>query len=251
VNVIVDVHLHLGTDTTFDSNRNEDQILDGMRRAGIDKVIVQPAQWNTYLEITRRGHDRIAAFAQQHRGRVFGMCSVNPHFEADVYKGEVSRCIRDLGFVGIKIVAHAHAWNPWSKRGPLPFEVAEALDVPLMAHTSSGIPFGLPSGFIPLAKQFPRVRLILAHAGSFFFEDEHLIVAEECPNVYLDTSTREPNIENLHRLVRQLGAQRFMFASDSPDEMEHNLWQHRHAGFVADALDWIFHRTAEGVFRLA
>jgi predicted TIM-barrel fold metal-dependent hydrolase len=248
--MIVDVHLHLGADTTFDSDRTEEQLLAGMKRAGIDKIIVQPAQWNTYLEITQRGHDRIAAFAQKHPGQVFGMCSVNPHFEPGVYMREITRCVHELGFVGVKIVAHAHAWNPWSRRGPLPFEVAEALDIPLMAHTASGIPFGLPSGFIPLARRFPEVRLILAHAGSFFFEDEHLIVAEECPNVYLDTSTREPNLENLRRLVKHLGPHRFMFGSDSPDEMEHNLWQHRHIGLTHTELDWIFHRTAEEVFQL-
>lgn len=248
--MIIDIHTHLGSDTIFDSHRTEAELLAGMERTGIDAVIVQPAQWNTYLAITQEGHNRIARLARVHPGRVYGMCSVNPHFEPEVYAAEVSRCMRELGFVGIKIVAHAHAWSPWSKRGSLPFEVAAQLDVPLMAHTASGIPFALPSGLIPLAKRFPQVRLILAHAGSFFMEDEQLIAAEECPNIYVDTSTREPNLENLRRFVDRLGPRRVMFASDSPDEMEHNLWVHRHAGLSEVQLEWILGRTAQEVFRL-
>lgn len=51
--MIIDPHLHLGDDTTFDSKRTEEELLRKMDQNGIDAVILQPAQLNDTFEKTR------------------------------------------------------------------------------------------------------------------------------------------------------------------------------------------------------
>ena len=46
--LIVDPHVHIGHDTTWDSNRTEDEVLGKMDETGIQAAIVQPAQFVTF-----------------------------------------------------------------------------------------------------------------------------------------------------------------------------------------------------------
>jgi hypothetical protein len=50
-----------------------------------------------------------------------------------------------LGFLAVKFHTAGHAVSPTSDLGKLPFEVAAALELPLMIHTGFQIPNALPS----------------------------------------------------------------------------------------------------------
>ncbi len=91
---------------------------------------------------------------------------------------------------------------------------------------------GLPTAYDPrfsnpldleaLAHQNPDVRFIIPHFGSGMFR-EALMVAAQCPNVFLDTSSSNSwmKIEGLdlrgvlHRALDVLGPKRLLFGSDS------------------------------------
>lgn len=247
--MIIDIHTHLGDDRLYDSHRTEEELLSVSTRAGIDALIVQIAQSPT-IDITRKLHDRLHKFALENPGRIYAIASVNPHYDLDVYFGELSRCIREKGFIGMKIAPHTFSWNPLVQRGVVPFLAADTFDVPLMIHTGSGIPFSIPSRLYDRIKAFPQVQVILAHAGGYdLFLDETLWLAKQCPNIYLETS-RGPSMEFIKRYVRELSAQRVMMGSDSPDEMEHALWTYRNAGLTEDELEWCLGKSAQEVFRI-
>ena len=84
--------------------------------------------------------------------------------------------------------------------------------------------FGNPVDLHGLAVEFPSVPFIIPHFGAGFFR-EALMVADLCPNVYLDTSssngwaryiTPEPSLrEVFRRALDVLGPQRLLFGSDS------------------------------------
>ena len=244
--MIIDVHTHLGYDRLYDSHRTEEELLQVSARASIDVLIVQIAQSPT-IEITQRLHARLARFMADHPGRIYAIASVNPHFDMDVYFGELHRCIREYGFIGMKIAPHTYSWNPLMQRGVVPFLAADTFDVPLMIHTGGGIPFSVPSNLYYRLKDFPHIRVVLAHAGGYWFEEEALWLAKVCPNVYLETS-RGATIDGIQRFVKELGPQRVMFGSDSPDEMEHALWMYRHAGLTDEELEWCLGRTAQELY---
>ena len=91
---------------------------------------------------------------------------------------------------------------------------------------------GLPSQFNlrysnpldlhPVALHFPKIRFIIPHFGAGLLR-ETLMVADLCPNVYLDTSSsnRWMNYENLdlrtvyQRAINVIGVERLLFGTDS------------------------------------
>src|SRR5437762_1010440 len=96
----IDAHFHLGDCRVFSLNAEEDAILAAMDRHGVDAALVQPFPGATDA---RAMHDRIAALARRLPGRAYGIVSLNPHAERGAWTREVERCVRELGFVGIKL----------------------------------------------------------------------------------------------------------------------------------------------------
>jgi uncharacterized protein len=82
--------------------------------------------------------------------------------------------------------------------------------------------FSNPVDLHPVALHFPQIRFIIPHFGAGLFR-ETLMVADLCPNVYLDTSSsnRWMIYENLdlrsvfRRAIEVLGAGRLLFGTDS------------------------------------
>lgn len=84
--------------------------------------------------------------------------------------------------------------------------------------------FSNPIELYALAQHFPRVHFVIPHFGAGFLR-EALMVADLCPNVYLDTSSSnswmkyEPDRFDLAEVFRKtldvLGPKRLLFGSDS------------------------------------
>jgi predicted TIM-barrel fold metal-dependent hydrolase len=102
--------------------------------------------------------------------------------------------------------------SPLYARARIVFEMADRLGIPVIIHTGRGIPFALPSLAIPRAIEFPNLSIVLAHAGYQMYADEALVAAQVCKNIYLETSWCSP--EQIHKFVRDLGAERVMMGSD-------------------------------------
>src|SRR5207244_908216 len=104
---IIDVHSHLGYDEIFELDFPAEALVRNQELNHVDITIVQPAL-TVQLATAQRLHDAIAELAEGHPGRFYGMADPNPHLTEAEYRREVTRCIRDLGFVGIKLHTLAH-----------------------------------------------------------------------------------------------------------------------------------------------
>ena len=209
--MLIDSHAHLGDCRVFDLEVTEDQLLATLDRYRVDAAIVQPFPGAVSAPAV---HDRIARLARDHPGHIYGLASISPHLSRREYTAEIERCVRDLGFVGIKLHTIGHAVAPGSKDAQTVYEVALDLNVPVMAHTGTGVPFALPSLFLPIARSHPQLRLVLAHAGFGIYTPEAAMVARECSNIFLETSWCTPQAIGL--LIRTLEPGRVMFGSDLP-----------------------------------
>ena len=128
-------------------------------------------------------------------------------------------------------------------------QAAQDFGIPLIIHTGIGVPFTLPSLIIPRAKQFPRVKIVMAHSGAYVYTAEAYVVAAECPNVTLETSwCGAPHIK---RLIDQFGAQRVMFASDVPGNMASELAKYKSIGLSSAQLEQCLSGTARELFKLS
>ena len=84
--------------------------------------------------------------------------------------------------------------------------------------------FSNPIALHTLAVGFPRLKFVIPHFGAGYFR-EALMVADLCPNVYLDTSSSnswtryQPQAMNLadafRRALDVVGPERLLFVSDS------------------------------------
>jgi uncharacterized protein len=244
---VVDVHAHLGDDQIFEHEFTRDELLHGQAKNGVAATIVQPASVADIATVQAQ-HDAIAALAAELPGRFFGMAGPNPRLPEADYFAEVRRCVRELGFVGLKLHTLAHATSPISRAGRRAFEVARALGVPLMIHTGSGIPWAAPALIGGVAREFSDVRVVMAHSGMMVLAAEALIVAQACPNVVLETSwTGGPFVR---RFIRTLGSDRVVFGSDHGDNVATELTKHRTIGLTDTEVARVLGETAVEVYGL-
>jgi len=245
---ILDAHIHLGEDCVFDEVQTEDDILEAFRENGVTGGIVQPFIPRMYVKDTMEIHDRIARFCKEHPGRFYGMMSMNPHFSPEDYEKEAARCMRELGFVGMKITPIAHAAHPGKKDCMFVYEVARKLRVPVMVHTGAGVPSADPMQMAGGIEAFPDVPFVIAHAGSDNMCGSAIYLANRYENVYIEPSWIA--IHNLEAIYRKVGASKIMFSSDMLMNLPVELCKYGRIFRNEEDREQVFHRTLETVFKL-
>ena len=244
---VVDAHGHLGRCTVFELNAEEPWVLSTMDDAGIDAGIIMPYPG---APDARRVHDDIADLAKRHPGKVYGVVNINPRFLGrDAYFSEAERCIKDLGFVGLKLHTIGHAVGPLTEVGGWVFEAANLFKVPLQIHTGPGIPFSDPATVIPRAQQYPDLKIILVHAGQSFLSGGAYAVAKTCPNVWLETSWSYG--AEIEWWANDLGAHRLMMGADLPDNRTAAIAQYRALRLSDAQLEQAMGGTVTDVYELA
>jgi hypothetical protein len=101
-------------------------------------------------------------------------------------------------------------------------------DTGTLGQPDCGVAYGEPANFAEVLEAFPRLRLVMAHFPSAYW-DERVALAHQFPNLYFDTSGsfyaenievrdgyRAAALDDATRLIRSVGADRFMFGSDGP-----------------------------------
>ena len=242
--MIIDVHCHLGWDFTFDEDFKKEYLIEKMDY--VDVQIVQPGTTHN-IEDARRQHDDIAALCREYPGRFLGMAAPNPHLPAGQYEDEIARCVGELGFVGIKLHTYAAAVHPNGKAGRRVFGAARKHGVPVMIHTGSGLPFASPINIINPAKDFPDVKMIMAHLGTMLLADEVDVAFGQCANIYGDTSWTAGYL--LRRYTDGFG-DRLMLASDMADNLQTEIAKVGSIGLSADGQNAIMYGTAKKVFNI-
>jgi uncharacterized protein len=244
--VLIDAHQHLGDCRVFDLDVPDQTVLAAAERHGLDRVLVMPFPGARDPVAV---HDRIAAMTKATAERVRGIVNLSPHQEHAAYAAEAERCVRGLGFVALKLHTLGHAVEPSSADGRMVFEEAARLGVPVMVHTGgAGQPFASPSHVLPMAREWPNLPVVLAHAGMGVAAREAGLVAQLCPNVYLETSWC--GTLDTAMLVEMVGPDRLMLGSDGPENLGVEITKHHALALSPDELSHCLGGTAEMVFRL-
>jgi predicted TIM-barrel fold metal-dependent hydrolase len=244
--MIVDVHVHLGFDYTFDEDFAREEIVEKIDAHGVDVQIVQPGTCHD-IETVSQQHNDIASLCNEYIGKFYGMANPSPHLPKEQYDDEVKRCMEELGFVAIKLNTIAHGVNPSTKDGRKTFDAARKYDVPLMVHTGAGIPFAGPVNLIDLAREYPDVKIIMAHCGMLIFANEAAVVFDQCENVYGDSSW-SPGFF-IKNWLRTYG-HRIMLGTDHADNTGTELAKIRTVGLTSEEQESVLGRTALQIFNL-
>lgn len=201
------------------------------RRFPADQTAEQRAEAEEALrqELARRIAQRnewTCASAAAHPDRLVAFIGVDPLQGPEAMAADVETCFRQ-GARGIKLhpaVNHV----PINDRGLWSaFETAQRLGMGILTHTGpfrgEGEEFAHPAMALDVLRDFPRLKVILAHCGGGF-DREALDVIREFPDVWFDCcgvapggdegSSRGYTDDEVVALFRKLGTERVIFGSD-------------------------------------
>jgi predicted TIM-barrel fold metal-dependent hydrolase len=243
--IIVDSYCHVGECRIYDQTVYDYEIVDALNTNRVSAMIVRPFPG---APNPAKVHDQIADLASKNPGRIFGLGMANPHIDRDRYHREMERCVKDLGFVGVILDTFGHAVNPNGHDGQTVFEVCRDLKVPVVVHTGTGAPFGLPSAVLPRIRSYSDVKVVLAHAGAGLYSIEAQVVAKEANTVYLGVSWCRST--DVRAMVNEVGTGRMLFASDIPANQAAELAKIRALGLFEFQQQQIFGQTAVELFSL-
>jgi len=224
---VIDVHVHPPLDAEERGVGPEvvaQELLNWMSENGISRIAVLPIA--PYIS-----NDYVYRMVEADPKALVGFASVVPAPYERAVK-ELKRAVLDLGLRGLKLhpslqgfcLRNPHVWEV--------LRVAGELGVPVIIHAlwidESTLYFKSPySPWVNLVEDYallphvaPETKLIYAHMGGLHHFREVLSIATR-KNVYLDTSysiitiSREISLERLARYVRLLGAEKFLFGSDT------------------------------------
>lgn len=201
--------------------------------------------------VAQRIHDSLASVIQKHPTRFRGLCTL-PMQNEKAAAGELDRCVRQLGFVGVLLYTNlAGAWCDEPQFHWL-FAQAEALDVPILLHPAKPMTTEQVKGYeltstlgnmfentIALARliasglldRHPRLKLVCPHLGGTLpyicgRMDHQLAVLKRGPqnlqrkpseylrSIHLDIVSPLP--EAMRFALNFSGPEKLLFSSDHP-----------------------------------
>ena len=167
-------------------------------------------------------HDEVADYVSRQPDRLVGIASANLYRPMDAVR-ELRRCVKELGFKGLRIVPWLWNLPPNDRRYyPLYAECCE-LGVPFctqIGHTGPLCPSepGRPIPYLDeVLLEFPELTVVGGHIG-YPWLDEVISLARKYPNFYVDTSAyaskRYP--EALVEFMRRRGRKKVLFGTNYP-----------------------------------
>lgn len=221
---IFDVHAHvqpawmarsdslelLQEELTGESSRvlqSADNLISHLDEIGVERICCINYVSPDVMGFPPEVNDWVAEFTKEHRDRLYPVGSVHPKATPGV-AGEVQRILA-LGIRMIKIHPPHQLFSPSAYRGEHPqladlYSICEERGVPVMIHTGTSIfprarnVFADPMPIDDVAIDFPRLKIIMAHAGRPLYGDTALFLARRHRNISIDLSGIPPKRMTSH-----------------------------------------------------
>ena len=212
---IFDTHTHIGTARHSGRRHHAADIVKSMDQFGVNQSVAIPFP---VVDDYRKEHDEIGAAIRDYPGRFVGAACLNPFVPEREYRDEVRRCREQYGVRALKFQPQYQGLNPLLESSSFLFETALDNNMALIVHTGSGIPFSLPSMYLLVAKQYPDLKIILAHCGGGgIFLGEAIVAASLFPNIFLELSSLMPH--HILEVLLRIPSSRLMAGSDLPENL--------------------------------
>ncbi len=188
------------------------RLLALMDREGVERAALINYVAPEVMGFDRTANDWVSRYVRSHEDRLLAVGSVHPRHEPDA-GAETRRLFETLGIRMIKIHPPHQVFAPNAYRDGLEglgdvYAEAEKAGRPVMIHTGTSIFPGArnryadPMAADDVAVDYPRLKIVLAHAGRPLYMDTAVFLARRHPNLWLDLSGIPPRklLEYLPRL---------------------------------------------------
>ncbi len=202
------------------------RVVADARRLGVDKVCCShPVLTETAdPKQVRAANDDIMAAMRAYPDVIMGYCYIDPGY-IRFAQDEITRCVVDGGMIGLKL------YYQYRMNDPVFYPVIERcaeLGVPMLMHAGHYVDLAAlarqplvsrADHFIAPAKLYPEAIFIIAHIGGGGDWEWQVKAMRQAPkNVYMDTSGSVIDAGMIEKAVRDLGAERLLFATDMSTE---------------------------------
>lgn len=213
--MIIDAHTHLGSDIYAGEKTGKSDLEAAQRyvqtltSVGVDKGFTFMLA-GLFMD-PQVGNDDLARAREAFPETIIPWGTVDPYWEEGKLRGELRRCIRELGFAGFKF----HPWiQGFSLTDPGMEIVAEectAMNVPVTFH--DGTPMNCTAlQVVYYARAHPYLRVLSGHAGLREGWRDIIEPAKELDNYWICLCG--PTQQGIQTLYDELGAERLLFGSD-------------------------------------
>jgi hypothetical protein len=215
--MIIDADTHISPTPEGGNSITTDELLQHMDRAGVDKALawLQPPYLRDVRPANRYIHDAMRA----HPDRILGFGWVDPHLGVDAMRDEITRCVDDYGFYGVKLNGAQNSFyiDEPTRALPLIDAIAEA-GTRIAFHIGTDAydkthPFRLGK----IAQRHPDLPILAVHMGGVAHHDltnAMIEIAAEHNNITLIGSA--VRARPILKAIKTLGADRVCFGSDTP-----------------------------------
>ncbi|MFY9551551.1 MAG: amidohydrolase family protein [Thermoanaerobaculia bacterium] len=230
---------------------------DGVERAALINYVAPEV-----MGFDASANDWVARYVRGHEDRLYAVGSVHPRHTRDA-GGEARRLFERLGIRLLKIHPPHQVFAANAYLDGLPgladvYGVAQELGRPVTIHTGTSIfpgarnRFADPMAVDDVAVDFPRLKILLAHAGRPLYMETAAFLVRRHPNVHLDLSGIPPKklLDYLPRLEEL--SERCLWGTDYPSpgvvSMKGNLEDFLALPLSKTAQERILWSNAERVF---
>jgi uncharacterized protein len=203
-----------------------EELMRLMDREGVERAALINYVAPEVMGFTAEANDWVSRYARGREDRLYAVGSVHPAHAANA-GAETRRLFESLGIRMLKIhpphqLFAANAYRDGLEGLGAVYAEAEKAGRPVMIHTGTSIfpgarnRFADPMAVDDVAVDFPRLRLVLAHAGRPLYMDTAVFLVRRHPNVRVDLSGIPPKklLEYLPRLEEL--SERCLWGTDYP-----------------------------------
>jgi len=240
--MIIDINAQLGQPWGTRIGQTAEELLTKMDKAGIDRALVSTFPFGNY------DNDYVAASVRAYPDRLSGVAMLSP-FANDTAAESLARYVDDAGFVGARLHPAAHGYKLSEKE--VCADILGGLDargLPVIAYSGDEL-YATPFQLMMAALEYTTLPFVMLHSGFMMQTNDAVMVAERCPNVYLEHSSGISM--GITQSLEAVGAGRILFGSDSPYmDIEVEKYKIEITVEDQDARERIFFRNAQELFKL-
>ena len=202
------------------------ELLRLMDREGVERAALINYVAPEVMGFDASANDWVARYVRGREDRLVAVGSVHPRHAPDA-GAEARRLFEELGIRMIKIHPPHQLFSANAYRDGLEglgevYAAAERAGRPVMIHTGTSVfpgarnCFADPMAVDDVAVDYPKLRIILAHAGRPLYTETAAFLARRHPNVHLDLSGIPPKrlLDYLPRLEELAG--KCLWGTDYP-----------------------------------
>ncbi len=202
--MIVDVHSHISTREQWGKTFVEMFDTGGSGHGSVDLESTPEKHWQAIQPASRAivfginslalgmtaPDEQIAQYAAAHADKIIGFMSVDPN--APDALDQIQRGA-DIGLRGIKMSPVYQHYDPNGDLARRVHTAAQEMNLPILTHAAfhcianTPMQWANPLHYDQVAREFPDLKIILAHIGLPWFTDA-MIVIRKHPNVFADIS---------------------------------------------------------------